>query len=634
MSNKEITLVDRDGYVVSFDQTTKKLVKETRYKPLNFLDLPPDIIGKEIAQYLTQDINDILCYIGICKKIYEYMFTNNGNEKDVKLKKKLEKFRRIILKRRLFPHQVEAIHWMQDRENKKNHNHGVRGGILCLKMGLGKTLTVICHSLLSCDDGPTLVVCSKTLLTEWKKEIENTFHGNRIRLLFYNNAFMSKDEMKNVSNREFHEYDFVFITYDTLSRNSEKYHTRCQEYNSKGQICNVSEFRGNISNKEEKGIDAFYNYKWERIACDEAHTVTGLRTKGYFSIMSLYGETKWSITGTAVKNYDSDIYSLFCFCGLRGIYSKEWSSVTYERLQLNKNILHKNFDDVGIKLPKSHIQQIDVKLTPLERKIYDFFQDKTRLEYKKFVNKQKGQKTPFASVLSLFVRLRQCSIAPCLVHQSLENKKDDIQVKEYIDELHDTLDKDIQDNNEDFDSDEGILGMKSSKSIEVAKIVKNVIEKDEKIIIFSFFTGYLAILSRLFYEELGEESIVVDGKNANRRDYLIDKFRTDPKCKILLITYKVGSFGLNLTNANHCLFCEPWWCPFVEQQAQARIERIGQEKETFIYKLICEDTIEKKLVDLCEGKLDISEKYMSKSNKKEVKMDKEIIGKILGIGNM
>lgn len=34
--------------------------------------------------------------------------------------------------------------------------------------------------------------------------------------------------------------------------------------------------------------------------------------------------------------------------------------------------------------------------------------------------------------------------------------------------------------------------------------------------------------------------------------------------------------GLNLTAANHCLLCDPWWNPATEDQAIDRIHRMGQ----------------------------------------------------------
>ena len=66
--------------------------------------------------------------------------------------------------------------------------------------------------------------------------------------------------------------------------------------------------------------------------------------------------------------------------------------------------------------------------------------------------------------------------------------------------------------------------------------------------------------------------------------------------QVLLLSLMAGGVGLNLTTANHLLLLDPAWNPAIEEQCFDRIHRIGQTKETFIYKFITKNSIEEKMV--------------------------------------
>jgi SNF2 family DNA or RNA helicase len=72
----------------------------------------------------------------------------------------------------------------------------------------------------------------------------------------------------------------------------------------------------------------------------------------------------------------------------------------------------------------------------------------------------------------------------------------------------------------------------------------------------------------------------------------------DGEVPLFLISLKAGGTGLNLTAADTVIHYDPWWNPAVEQQATDRAHRIGQEKPVFVYKLVCEQTIEERIIDL------------------------------------
>ena len=94
--------------------------------------------------------------------------------------------------------------------------------------------------------------------------------------------------------------------------------------------------------------------------------------------------------------------------------------------------------------------------------------------------------------------------------------------------------------------------------------------------------------------------------NNEQREAAIRLFQTDRNCKVLLISYKVGSEGLNLVEANHVICVDPWWTYAVADQAKARAFRPGQKKTVYTYDIFTKageyETIEKKVVEICELK--------------------------------
>ena len=90
------------------------------------------------------------------------------------------------------------------------------------------------------------------------------------------------------------------------------------------------------------------------------------------------------------------------------------------------------------------------------------------------------------------------------------------------------------------------------------------------------------------------------------REQVINQFR-DGETDIFLISLKAGGVGLNLVEADTIIHYDPWWNPAVENQATDRVYRIGQDKPVFVYKLIVENSIEQKILELQKKKKQIEE---------------------------
>ncbi len=70
----------------------------------------------------------------------------------------------------------------------------------------------------------------------------------------------------------------------------------------------------------------------------------------------------------------------------------------------------------------------------------------------------------------------------------------------------------------------------------------------------------------------------------------------------MLVSFKAGGTGLNLTAADHVFLLDPWWNPAVEDQAADRAHRIGQDRPVMVYRLVARETVEEGILGLQEKK--------------------------------
>jgi len=73
------------------------------------------------------------------------------------------------------------------------------------------------------------------------------------------------------------------------------------------------------------------------------------------------------------------------------------------------------------------------------------------------------------------------------------------------------------------------------------------------------------------------------------------RFKTDPKCTVLVINSKSGSSSLNLQGANYIVFFEQPDSPIDRQQAVRRVWRPGQYKRVFVYDLFMRGTYDRRI---------------------------------------
>lgn len=75
----------------------------------------------------------------------------------------------------------------------------------------------------------------------------------------------------------------------------------------------------------------------------------------------------------------------------------------------------------------------------------------------------------------------------------------------------------------------------------------------------------------------------------------------------MLMSLKSGGVGLNLVRANRWISLDLAWSFAVEEQAFARIHRIGQDKPVFVDRLTIADSVEQRIGALQEHKQKIAD---------------------------
>ncbi|TKA70245.1 hypothetical protein B0A49_05315 [Cryomyces minteri] len=145
-------------------------------------------------------------------------------------------------------------------------------------------------------------------------------------------------------------------------------------------------------------------------------------------------------------------------------------------------------------------------------------------------------------------------------------------------------------------------GLVSSTKIRHLVQILNKETDDHKVIVFSQFTSMLDLIEPFLRNE-GFVFTRYDGSMRNDlREASLERLRNDKKTRILLCSLKCGSLGLNLTAASRVVILEPFWNPFVEEQAIDRVHRLNQTVDVVVYRLTVASTVEERILALQEKK--------------------------------
>lgn len=147
---------------------------------------------------------------------------------------------------------------------------------------------------------------------------------------------------------------------------------------------------------------------------------------------------------------------------------------------------------------------------------------------------------------------------------------------------------------------------KIEKVMEILHATQNR-QDNEKTIIFSQFTSLLDLLEIPISRQLWGYKRYDGSMNSDARNEAVIEFSDNPRCKIMLVSLKAGNSGLNLVAASQVIIFDPFWNPYIEEQAIDRAHRIGQMKPVQVHRILVPDTVEDRILALQEKKRELIE---------------------------
>lgn len=342
---------------------------------------------------------------------------------------------------------------------------------------------------------------------------------------------------------------------------------------------------------------------WAMIIVDEAQNIKNPDTAQTLAIKSIKSDIKIAMTGTPVENRLTELWSIFDFInhGYLGALKefqksyaipierfKENSRATKLKMSVSPFVLRR------LKTDKSVISDLPEKLVLND---YCYLAKAQAVLYEKTLNEMMEKISGFTginrrgNIFKLITALKQICNHP---YQFLKGGE---------------MSKEL-----------------SGKMEKCVSLVQNIIDNDEKTLIFTQYKEMGDILCRILNDECGVTPSFFHGSlNVNQREKLIEDFQNNPETKVMILSLKAGGTGLNLTSATNVIHYDLWWNPAVEDQATDRTYRIGQEKNVMVHRLITLGTFEEKIDEMLKSKKDLANMAVYEGEKIITELsDKEI----------
>ncbi|KAF3788946.1 PHOTOPERIOD-INDEPENDENT EARLY FLOWERING 1 protein [Nymphaea thermarum] len=144
--------------------------------------------------------------------------------------------------------------------------------------------------------------------------------------------------------------------------------------------------------------------------------------------------------------------------------------------------------------------------------------------------------------------------------------------------------------------DRRLIQFDCGKLQELAILLRRLKSEGHRALIFTQMTKMLDILEA-FINLYGYTYMRLDGSTQpEQRQTLMQRFNTNPKIFLFILSTRSGGVGINLVGADTVIFYDSDWNPAMDQQAQDRCHRIGQTREVHIYRLVSVSTIEENIL--------------------------------------
>ena len=442
------------------------------------------------------------------------------------------------------------------------------GGLLADDMGLGKTVQILAHLLsqrASRSSGMrTLVVAPTSLMGNWRDEAARFAPDLNVLVLQGADRGNRFDQID--------DHDLILTTYPLLPRDR----------------------------------DLLLGHEFDLLVLDEAQAIKNPKSQAAMVVRELKASRRLAMTGTPVENHLGELWAHFDAVepGLLGSEStfarrfrtpieKHGDSVCQQRLnrRIGSLLLRRRKEEVLKDLPPKTEIVRHIEIERGQRELYETL----RLAQHKRVREAISERGLAASgivVLDALLKLRQACCDPRLVKLPAARKVQESAKLDALLELLDTL-----------------------------------LDEGRSVLLFSQFTAMLDLLEPVLAKRK-LDFLRLDGSTpAKTRTDLVQRFQKGEQ-RLFLISLKAGGVGLNLTAADAVIHYDPWWNPAAENQATDRAHRIGQNKPVFVYKLICQGTIEQKILELQSRKSALTRAILEGGRSTRLRFDEADLGEL------
>ena len=155
------------------------------------------------------------------------------------------------------------------------------------------------------------------------------------------------------------------------------------------------------------------------------------------------------------------------------------------------------------------------------------------------------------------------------------------------------------------------------KNNRLSELMDLLDEVEGKAVIWAHYQYDVQTIIEAIKKEYGDDSVVdYYGKTPNdERQDNIKKFQEDPRYRFLVGTPATGGYGITLTAASTMIYYSNGYDLEKRQQSEARIDRIGQTKPMTYVDIICEDTVDERIVKALRKKINIATEIMGEKLK-------------------
>jgi hypothetical protein len=159
----------------------------------------------------------------------------------------------------------------------------------------------------------------------------------------------------------------------------------------------------------------------------------------------------------------------------------------------------------------------------------------------------------------------------------------------------------------------------SPKLRRLVELVSEAADGGRKVIVYSYFRDVLETVTGVLAGRDGVPGMPVIGPLTGDiapadRQAMVDELTNAAGPAVLVSQIQAGGVGLNIQAASVIIIAEPQLTPTMEEQAIARAHRMGQVRPVDVHRLLCEDSVDQRVLELLAGKRDAFDEYARRSD--------------------